>query len=201
MKNREYIMIVVIFLLAFFFFRKCSEEKSVIQNTELNEKLRPDTVYLAGKEIPVPFPVPVIEYRDLIPDSIVSVELSDNMDLGIMDTVRTYLTSFDDSLISGTIKSRVMGTLLSSSLDFEPKFPQYIERVDTIRITKPVAVDVPKWGLYGGAIIGGSSMMFNFQPAILIKTNKDLQFSIGYDLIHKTYNVGLFTKIKNPFKR
>ena len=194
-------MMLAIFILSFIVLRSCNEDKVIVDNVSDRELPPPDTVRIVGKDIPVPFPVEVIKWKERKPDSIAKVDFVPNLETGSVDTVKTYLTEFKDTLISGTITSKVIGTLVSSSFKFKPLFPQTILRVDTFQIKKPTAVYKERWGLYVGGIVGGSLDRFSLQPAILVKTNNNLQFSLGYELIGKTYNVGMFTKINNPFKR
>jgi hypothetical protein len=177
--------------------RSCN--KVSISENELNDSLRIDTVYKQGNRDTVRFDSIVYLIKWKTPDTIIDTEIVHDSING-SDTLRTYATSFSDSLINGTITCKVKGVLLNTKLDYKPLFPKYITQVDTIKITKPTPVYKQKWGLYAGGIIGGSLDRFSLQPALLIKTNKDLQFSLGYELIGKTYNVGVFTKIKNPFK-
>lgn len=117
------------------------------------------------------------------------------------DSVNIFTTLYSDSLIEGEVLTVCTGEVLSTDLKYTAKFPKYITSVDTLRINKETTITKSKWGLYAGAIIGGNATKFSIAPSLLLKTNKGLQFSAGYGLIDKTYNFGIFTVIKNPFKR
>ena len=187
--KREWILLLTITVLAFILLRQCNSTTGTVDPIDLT----PDTTYIQGPTDTVLFHDTVFEYKyltstitDVIHDTITG------------DTVRTYSTPVTDSLLEGKITTKVKGLILSTDFSYKPKFPKFITRTDTLKITEPVVVPKEKWGVYVGAELGGNATMFRLQPTLLVKTNKTLQFSVGYDLIHKTYNVGAYTKLKWP---
>jgi hypothetical protein len=191
--NTNTILLIIIAILGFLYLRSCNSTPG--HNGQGVADLTPDTLYIQGKTDTLELEKKIYITKWLKPDSIEII-----VDSITNDTTNIFRTEVADSLLTGTITSKVRGQLISSSFSYTPLFPKYITRVDSFNITKPVPVHVPKWGVYAGGIIGGNANSFTLEPTILIKTNKNLQFSVGYGLINKTYNVGLYTKINNPFK-
>lgn len=188
--KREWILLLIIAVLAFWQLHQCNSSTG----TEDDIDLTPDTTYIEGPTVydTVLFHDTVIKYKYLT-----NTEISVIHDTITGDTIRTYNTPVIDSLIEGSFTTKVKGSLLSTDFQYKPLFPKYITstRVDTLRIKEPIPVPKEKWGVYVGAEIGGNQEQFRLQPTLLIKTNKKLQFSAGYDIIQKTYNVGAYTKL------
>jgi hypothetical protein len=187
--KKDWILLLIIVILGFLLLRKCGGNSGTVDPIDLT----PDTTYIQGPIDTVLFHDTVFEYKyltttitDVIHDTITG------------DTIRTYSTPVTDSLLEGKITTKVKGFILSTDFSYKPKFPKFITRVDTLKITEPVPVPKNKWGLYAGGIIGGNANMFTLQPSLLVKTSGDIQMSAGYDLIHKTYHVGVYTKLKWP---
>jgi len=118
----------------------------------------------------------------------------------ILDSVtklNTYIADFEDSLISGSIVSKVDGVLVNQDFNYTPKFPEYIMITDTLQITETITKMLPKKReLYMGLYAGGNANTFNLTPVISFKDKKDRMFSYGYNVIDNTHNVGFQTKIK-----
>jgi hypothetical protein len=184
-----YIALAVITIL---YLRSCSGTSAV--ETEVEVKV--DTVYTKGVPDTIMFHDTIIEYKYLT-----STVIDSRIDTITNDTVHTYRTVKEDSLLKATIISEVAGSLKNISFSYVPKFPKYITRVDTLRIDSTTTITKQKWGLYAGAVVGGNTNKFTVAPSLILKTNKGLQVSAGYELIDKTYNFGIFTVIKNPFKK
>jgi hypothetical protein len=186
---------IVAALFAILYLRQCNKGSLAVDpevvikvdSTYIKDS-KPDTVYLDSISYSIKWLKPEKEYIT-------------EYDTIYMDSVNVFKTPYKDSLIEGSITTRSTGKVLSTDLIYVPKFPKYITSVDTFRIDSTTTVTKSKWGLYAGAIIGGNETKFSIQPSILLKTNKGLQFSAGYGLIDKTYNFGIFTVIKNPFKK
>jgi hypothetical protein len=186
--KKDIISSLIIIILGFIVLRQCSGTGT---GSDVAPKI--DSIYLPGTIDTVLFEVEKVVYKYLKPDTFKQV-----IDLTTGDTSMLYETNIDDSLITAKIVSNVKGTLLSTNFNYTPKFPKFITRVDTLKITIPYEVPKERWGVYAGAIIGGNATVFNLQPTVLVKTDKNLQVSAGYDLIHKTYNVGVYTKLVWP---
>lgn len=193
--KKELFYLVIIGVLAFFLLRSCNTKETPIKNgseiiisTDTIKTIikgAPDTVFLEVEKI---------VYKDKKPTKI--AEEIDTTPEGTIDTVKTYLTEFSDSLINATIKSKVKGSLLSTELNFKPKFPRYITRTDTIKEKIETIKARNNYELSVGAVLGGSSDRFSFAPSLMLKTKKPFYLSLGYDLIIKTYNVGFYVPIR-----
>jgi hypothetical protein len=194
MEYKNVIVYIVLALVTILYLRQCSGTSS----TEEIIDVTVDTTYITGViHDTVAIPEIIHEIKWLKPD----IEYVTKFDTIYMDSVNVFKTAYSDSLIEGSILTTTTGELISTDFTYIPKFPKYITRVDTLRIDSTTTITKAKWGLYAGAIIGGNESKFSIAPSILLKTNKGLQFSAGYGLIDKTYNFGIFTVIKNPFKK
>ena len=87
------------------------------------------------------------------------------------------------------LTSRVKGLLYNSDIEFKPKYPKFISRVDTlIKFNQ----EKKRLKFFIGAEIGGNGKSFVIQPGIIIKTKTDNCFTFGYEFMQGTYNVGFF---------
>lgn len=195
MDFKDYILFTVIFTLGFCLFRQCTKPKNTFnKDTKPNVIIETDTIvqYVKGKPDTIHDTITkwhkelVIEY---IKDSVTPTG----------DSVSFYTTPVEDSLISGKFTSVVKGELLSSDFKYVSKFPKYIYKTDTfkqqINTNKTIIKD--PWELYVGGVVGGNPATFTLQPAALVRVpKKGFMFGYGYDIIQKTHNVHVYTKIK-----
>jgi len=109
-----------------------------------------------------------------------------------------YSEAFNDSLLSGEIKSVVKGTLIEQSFTYTTKFPQYIVKTDSIftTIEKTNTIIENKRELYLGFELGGNMTKFNISPIISLKDKNHNLYSFRYNVINKTFNIGLQKQIK-----
>lgn len=113
----------------------------------------------------------------------------------------TYITDMSDSLLAGTINTKVKsdGTLVNQGFTYIPKFPKYITRTDTFWINKETVTTInkPNWGIYGGLMVSPYKN-FSMIGTVGIKTKKDMYFGIGYEPfrnnIYLDFKVSLFHK-------
>lgn len=119
-------------------------------------------------------------------------------------TVHEYSSEVRDSLIEGTITSRVDGTLLSQDFEYKPLFPKYITRVDTFLVDKTETVVKEKNYISLGGEIGLSATSLNLSPVVSLYTKRGYTYSYRYGLFDQTHNIGIQKrisfKIKNPLK-
>ena len=136
-----------------------------------------DTIELPGtvRYITLTIPVPVHD-TIFIGDSIV------------IDSLNTYTTDISDSLITGSITSRVDGVLVSQSLNYTPMFPKYIIRTDSIIIDNTLTLEKKKNHYFLGGEVGGNSNVFNLSPVIGMSSKKGYNYSYRYGLVDKTHN-------------
>jgi len=139
--------------------------------------------------------VDTIKFIDTV-EYYIAVEIPTPM-LDSVTKLNTYIADFEDSLISGSIVSKVDGVLVNQDFNYTPKFPEYIMITDTLQITETITKMLPKKReLYMGLYAGGNANTFNLTPVISFKDKKDRMFSYGYNVIDNTHNVGFQTKIK-----
>jgi hypothetical protein len=112
-------------------------------------------------------------------------------------SLNKYETQIDDSLISGTITSYAKGVIVNQGISYTPKFPKYITRVDTVKVSKTINEPKTKFGI--GFEVGGNQNLFNFSPKIQLNSKSGYSYSFRYGLLDKSYNIGV-VKIIN-FKR
>lgn len=146
-------------------------EQTIIVKSHTDTIKFVDTVYI---KIPVKILVPVID---------------------TIDNTNVYTNPFEDSLIKGTITSKVDGVLVNQDFTYKPKFPKYIIKTDSIFIETTYEAE-PKWGLYAGLEVGGSTTKFNFSPIITLQDKKNRLYNYKYNIIDKTHNIGLQIKLK-----
>ncbi len=157
--------------------KDCGEIKSITYDTLTTRKVDTvkfvDTVkYYVAIEIPTPI-------------------------FDTIDSTNVYTAEFEDSLIVGTVTSKVDGVLVDQEFEYTPKFPKYITIHDSTTVIKTVMKEIPKKReLYMGLYAGGNTNTFNLMPVLSFKDKKDRMFSYGYNVIDNTHNVGFQTKIK-----
>ena len=112
--------------------------------------------------------------------------------------LNSYSEVFNDSLIEGKIISVVEGTLIKQTFNYTAKFPKYIIKTDSIftTIEKTNTITENKRELYLGFELGGNTTKFNISPMISLKDKKYNLYSFRYNVINKTFNIGLQKQIK-----
>ena len=192
-KEREHKLYWVIALLLFIIFlladcegnkiptEDCGEIKSITYDTVTTVSRTVDTIkfidtvkYYVKVEVPTPF-------------------------FDTISNLNIYTAGIEDSLIIGSITSKVDGVLVNQDFEYTPKFPKYIIITDTVtnNITETITKVLPKKReLYMGLYAGGNTTTFNLMPVLSFKDKKDRMFSYGYNVIDNTHNVGFQTKIK-----
>lgn len=114
------------------------------------------------------------------------------------DTTRVYNLAYEDSLIKGSIQSKVDGVLVDQKLIYTPKFPKYIIRTDSIKIKETFrdTINQAKFRILVGGRVGGNLSQFNAAAGLGIKTKKDNIYTLDYDFVHKTVNFNLYAPIR-----
>ena len=194
MKNGNIVYISIIVLLLVYILQQCNKIENTSGDIVITKR---DTLIVKGQPDTVYFPVKEVVTKWLKPEvKEVEVFTSSN---GI-DTLKTYETNYTDSFIDAKIFSKVKGELFSSQLSYVKKFPKFIYQTDTVKIKNETTILKREFNLYGGVIIGGNQNSFTVLPSIIFKTKKNMTYQVGYELVNKTYNFGIFTKIKKPFR-
>ncbi len=196
--NANIVLTIALVVLAILYFRSCDKQDSLHVDPIVLTKT--DSLYIKGEPDTIVFTKVKYITKWLKPDTEETI-----VDTTTNDTIKSYTTEIDDSLLTATITSKVKGELLGSSLSYTPKFPQYITRVDTLQISDSTVVtpqpSSDRWGILFGGVATGNATSFEFTPTLTLKTNKSIYFSVGYGIINKTYSVGVHTPIPNPFKK
>lgn len=198
--KREFILYAVIAVLAFLQLRQCNSNIGPDENPDGIDTVSVihDTLYLPGVADTTPPPVRErIVYRDRPAEITAS-----GVDSVSGDSIKTYTTQINDSLIDATITTDVYASGgVFTNFSYLAKFPQYIRVTDTLRITKEVTIKKRSWSLHAGGVIGGNTQAFSLQPVVLVQNRKGSLYGAGYDVIQKTYNLHAYFKVKNPFSR
>ncbi len=183
--KRDFILLSIIAVLAFLLLRGCNNEPG---GGGVVEVVKTDTLreYIKG-EPETTFVEVVRTVREVVPGEAEAVN----------DSVSKFTTVFNDSLALIEVSALVKGELISSDLKFTPLFPKYITRVDTFKQEVNNEVIIKRWKVSAGAIFSGNAERFGLAPTLLIENKKNLGVSLGYDVINKTYNVGVFTLLKS----
>ena len=140
-----------------------------------------DTVF---HRISIKIPEKITSYDTVEVQKIVEI-VRDSSDTSIY----TYLQTIEDSLIEGTLETKVKGKLLSNDLNYKAKFPQYIHRIDTVKIS--TTIEKVRLKVYVGAELGGSIGQFNISPMVIVSSGKGFNYNYRYGVIDKTHNIGV----------
>lgn len=192
MKFKPQYIVYIVFIVILLMMRFCSPDNTVVEEPIIERYTFIDTTVVPGIPDTIPF-------YDTIP-VFVNVEVN----VPIYDTIKNlniYDNKFEDSLISGYIHSEVDGTLVWQNFTYTPKFPKYIKQTDTLIINKTDSIVVTKTleervKFYAGFELGGNTNSFTASPKISLVDKKFNQYSIRYDLIGKTINLGFQKQIK-----
>ena len=177
------IQLLIIVVLALILLRQCNKAPETITKTVTEVKRvlikgEPDTLYF--------------ERIKVVHDSLYFVRVDSLSN----DSITAFKTLINDSLIEGEIITKTKGELESVYFNYLPKFPKHIYRVDTLRVDSMTTITKNPYRFYLGAVVGGSSSSFSLVPTATVKTPKGWLFSGGYDLINKSYHLGVSTELK-----
>jgi len=198
MVYKDFIAGVVVGAICVFLFKGCEENRIIEKPCPEGEyhvlnQTTDTTTYYNYKTV-----------TDTVPfyDSI-EVETPVFVTIPVYDTItqlNVYDNPYEDSLIVGTIHSKVDGVLVDQKLTYVPKFPKYILKTDSIFVdrivTNTTELVLKTRQAYLGLEVGGGNNTFNISPAISFKDKKDNLFSYRYGLIDGTHNVGFKKLIK-----
>jgi len=105
----------------------------------------------------------------------------------------TYFTQeYKDTLIEGTLSAVVKGELLSTELNYTPKFPKYIFRTDSVFTTITNTVTKTEYKQPFGLVLGGgfgASPLgdFTVMPHVGIQLKQHLNFIYGYNITNQSH--------------
>lgn len=111
-----------------------------------------------------------------------------------------YVTDISDSLIEGKIITEVTDSmeLLSQHIDYIPKFPKYINRVDSVIITKETFLERPKRiTLALGLNSTFGKQYYVVGPSLELQLKDKVNINAGYDIVNKGVMFGLHIPILN----
>lgn len=194
MNNLNHILMLALFIACFLLFRQCGSTTNALRRVkEAESNIQIDTVetYLTGKPDTIHDTI-TKWYPKLVPYYAGDTTTVDG------DSVSLYVTTVEDSLISGKFTSSVQGKVLFTDFKYTAKFPRYIFQTDTLKRdinTKETIVKDP-WEFYIGGVVGGNTAKFTLQPAVLVRIpKKAFMFGYGYDVIDKTHNLHLYARL------
>ena len=148
--------------------------------------------------------IDTLQFIDTI-QRIVTVRIEEPVKVIVEDDVwdeldiNEYNNEFTDSLIDGTIYTKVDGKMLDQNFNYIPKFPKYIFQIDTVvvnTVSSTVQTLKPQFTIDMGIEVGGSAEMFNFSPKIGFTSKNGFSYSYRYGVLNKTHNVGIMYKLK-----
>jgi len=105
----------------------------------------------------------------------------------------TYFTQeYKDTLIEGTLSAVVKGELLSTELNYTPKFPKYIFRTDSVFTTITNTVTKTEYKQPFGLVLGGGFGVsplgdFTVMPHVGIQLKQHLNFIYGYNITNQSH--------------
>ena len=193
--NLTHWLMLALFIVSLILFRQCGQTDSAIARAETAENnVQIDTVetITPGRIDTIHDTVPKW-YPKLVPYYAGDTTNTDG------DTLSIFKTAIEDSLIVGEFTSTVRGTLIHSDFKYVKKSPVLLFQRDTLLRKTEIKETIVKDPLefYIGGVVGGNSARFNLQPALLMRIpKKSMVIGYGFDVIDKTHNVHLFTKIK-----
>lgn len=195
MKNLNHILMLALFIVSFLLFRQCGSTDDALKRAESAEEIvQTDTVtYVLPGTTDTIHDTITKWYPKMVPYYAGDTTTADG------DSVSLYVTTVEDSLISGKFTSSVQGKVLFSDFKYKAKFPKYILKTDTIvnDITAKSVIVKDPLELYVGGVVGGSTTRFELQPAVLLRIpKKKLVIGYGYDVIQKTHNVHMYTRLR-----
>ncbi len=142
------------------------------------------------------FPLPVTITKVINKPYIVYKEHSnDTTDLSFAKFIVTTKDSLIDSNIAITSINRIQGKPLDLALSYRLKVPKTITK--TIEITKTnLKYRQPCYSVFGGMRLGGSTTSLAISPFLALRKDKTY-FDISYDVIGKSYNLGVGINLFN----
>jgi hypothetical protein len=198
MKNIKLTYVVIVGLLIYILFlQECGGSKKYFKDIgkETIDTLKhtTDTIRISHTDtIILP---PIIKYVNIaIATPTILYDTIYIQGQGVLDSIYEYVNPYEDSLLSGTITSTSTGLILSQILEYTPKFPEYIIRIDTVIINNNTVVEKKKIKLFIGGEIGGNESSFSVSPIIDIQTKKGYMYGYRYGLVDKTHNIR-FSKV------
>lgn len=112
------------------------------------------------------------------------------------DGTKVYTNTVEDSILTAKITAHVTGELTNLSLEYTPKFPKYINRTDSVFVVKTVEKPVIKRYFSIGFETGTNLQKFNFRPIVSYLDKKNNTFSLSYNLVDKSVDVGISKRIQ-----
>lgn len=188
--------IVAILILAVYiiYLQQCSCLKT--GDSETGNIVSTDTTLIISR-------IDTIRFTDTV-DRIVKVRIpvpvKDTILIGdFLTEVERYETDVTDSLIEGKILSTVRGELVSQILMYNPLFPKFVVKTDTVFIKETILKPKLSAKLLFGGRIGGSKDLFSLAPQIALQTKNSYVYGYSYDLSLKSHNISILIPLN--FKR
>lgn len=178
----------VLFLIMFILFMKQCDNKLSFETVKL---LKSDTIHTTH--------IDTINFKDTTYIVKIKKQYISYPDTVYIDSTKKIIYKYDviieDSLIKGNILSDIQtdGTLVYQEFKYTPKFPKYINRTDSIYITKEIIYNKLKF--YGGLMIAPYKSP-NIIPTLGIKTKKGYYLGTAYDIKNNHFLIDLKIKIR-----
>ncbi|MBE0663739.1 MAG: hypothetical protein IH597_14890 [Bacteroidales bacterium] len=187
MKTTLTVILVILALL--FLQRECSRPPAVdpLPDTlRITKTVYNDTTII--KEIPKPYPVEVIQIREVeIPAVVDSLAIF----LAYMSkNIYDRILMDDSTALIRIIDTVHQNQLWGSKLEYKNRMPVIIH--ETVIIHPPAD---PRFQLYVGGFVTGNQDYFGAGAAVFAKTKRDHLYGLGYDAMNKTGQIHMQWKI------
>jgi hypothetical protein len=182
LRYRHYIIHLILGLIIFFLIKGCNNNiqyvpfRATTEVTKVTTNYETITIPPITKQIPIYIKEPIY-----IKDS----------------SYIMYNNPYEDSLISGNIRSITKGELVQQELTYSPKFPKYIKQIDSIFITNTIIDSIkPTIQLFLGLSLNNIPTQTTIAPSILLKDKKNTVYQYQYNIFNNTHNIGVHKLIK-----
>lgn len=188
------ILVIIVFVLGFLVLYKCDTNYSEVKSEHYRDTLTfvktvVDTAWFDSVVVRTVTEIEKVQVFDFQQDG---------------SKVFRFTSSVEDSLISGTIITgiKLKDTSLSvvgQYIDYTPKFPKYIYRVDSVFTTIIDSTLITKYNDKVNFMIGGNMDLGNkttLTPTIGIQFKNKMYIETGYNPFNKTILIGAKFKIK-----
>ena len=185
MRKDPKIYIILGVFLYICFLQNCSDQQTLTD--EVTTDVTTDTTRITV--------IDTIHFIDTVVHTVI-VKINDPVIIN--DSINEYTNNFNDSLLSGSVWTQVSGNLIDQTIDYVPKFPQFIIQVDTVIINNNQTTTIRKsnFSLDAGVEVGGSVDRFNFSPIVGFTTKKNNSYFYRYGLLDKTHSIGMMYNFK-----
>lgn len=190
-----YVIVIAILVVIIIIMQQCSNKKTcnckkietkIIHKTDtipyevIVEKIKTEFIY---SEVTVKIPQNVDTFA-ILSDYYKKRNYIDT----IMDIDTLALIVINDSVYKNNLQYR--------QFEYKNRVPKIIDSIFIYNTVYESAKECSKWNFGIGGILGGNTDTFNAGVSILLCTPKKSSYTLSYDVINKTYNIGVYWMFK-----